>query len=399
MKVLVISEHYFPVVGGTTTYVQNLCKSLSKIDCEVFLVTIPDDENPTLEWYDDGNFHVYRLKIPKLLRKERYFPIFLRKKLKGIIKDVDPDVVHFAHGFFAPLVTRTYLHKISNPVIWTVHNVPPKEHKLDILTQVRPLHKLIETVYFLIAGIYGRLALKASNYEYLICVSEKTTGLVIDAGVSPKKIKIIDEGVDTDVFKPKGDILLIKNKIGVQKHGPVFLTVGGIIPHKGQDHLIKAVPGILKKFPDSLFLLVGQVRSEEYLQELQKLVLELNVSDSVKIITDVESGIDEYYKASDIYVQPSLEEGFCLSILEAMACGKPVIGTKTGAIPKFISESKGGILIEPASSDQIYDAIVKIMDDGEEIQKMGLKSRDYVVENYSWDKTARDTLELYKSLF
>lgn len=399
MRVLVISEHYFPIRGGSTTYVYNLCKSLSEIGCEIFLVTIPDDKNPTSEWCAEGNFHVYRLKIPKLLRKERYFPVFLRKRLKSIIKDINPDVIHFAYGFFTPLTTRTYLHKINILVIWTIQNVPPLEHKIDLFTRVKPLHKLLENIYFLLGEIYGRFALKVSNYDRLICVSEKTARLAMERGVPSNNIKVIHDGVDTDIFVQKKDTSIIKEKIGVQVHGPIILTVAGIIPHKGLNFLLEAVPNVLEKYPHALFLIVGPIRSEDYFQKLSRLATDLDIVNNVKIIPGVPpSEINEYYAIADLYVQPSLEEGFCMSILEAMACGKPVVGTKTGAIPKFINESDGGILIEPASSKQIYEAVVKLLADPEEMENMGLISRDYVVKNYSWNKIARDTLELYKSL-
>lgn len=399
MRVLIISEHYFPICGGSTTYVHNLCKNLVDIGCEVFLVTIPDPKNPTLKWYNDDSLHVYRLKIPKILRKERYFSLFLALKMNKILEDVNPEVIHFAHGFFVPIVTKFNQKMKEKSIVWTIQNVPPYEHKLDLFNYIKPLNVILEKIYLFVAGLYSRFSLRLFSYNYLICVSEKTAELAMERGVPSDKIRVIPDGVDTDFFTPKEDIPKIREELGFHKYAPIILTVAGIFPHKGLDYLIKIVPRVLKKYPNALFLIIGPVRSNSYFRSLNKTIEESGVSDNIKIIPGVDpSEINKYYAVSDIYVQPSLEEGFCISILEAMSCGKPVIGTRTGAIPKFISESEAGILIEPASSEKIYEAIVRLLGDSREMEKMGLRSRDYMVKNYSWNEIARDTLELYKSL-
>lgn len=399
MRVLIISEHYFPVRGGSTTYVYNLCKSLSNIGCEVYLVTIPDDINTTLKWYKDDNFHIYCLDIPKRLRKERYFPIFLTFKIGEILEDVKPEIIHYAHGFFVPIVTKFNQKMREKPTIWTIQNVPPYEHRFNLFNYIKPLNGVLEKNYLFISKLYGRFALKLFDYEYLICVSEKTAKLAIEGGVPSNKVRVIPDGVDIDFFTPKRDISKTKQELGLQECTPIILTVAGIISHKGLDYLVKVIPRVLKKYPDALFLIIGPVRSKSYFQDLTGLINELKTGDNVKIIPGVDpSEINKYYTVCDIYVQPSLEEGFCMSILEAMACRKPVIGTRTGAIPNFINESKGGILIDPASSEQIYGAVIGLLSDQEKMEVMGKRSREYVLNKYSWNEIAKETMELYEKL-
>jgi glycosyltransferase involved in cell wall biosynthesis len=397
MRVLVISEHYYPTIGGSTNYVHNLCRFLTRIGCEVYLITIPDREDPVERWYTKDGFQIFRLRIPKSLRKERFFPIFLGRRLGGIISDVNPEIIHFAYGFFAPLVTRTCLRRVSTPILWTIHNIPPLEHTLDTFKNT-PLNRTLERIYFSMGGLYGFLALKLSYYDILICVSEKTANHVMEKKVPLEKIRIIPNGIDTELFSAPEDSYKIKEKLNIQNYSPIILTVAGIIPHKGQDYLIRIAPRLLERFPEALFLFVGPVRSRSYFHRLQELIESLNVQDNVMIIPSVEASmIQEYYSAADIYVQPSLEEGFCMSILEAMACEKPVVGTKTGAIPKFIEESGAGILIDRATPTDIYNAIITLLENEKKLRD-GKKARAYVVKNYSWKKIAEMTFQVYKEL-
>lgn len=399
MRLLIVSEHYFPIVGGSTTYVHNLCKNLSLLGCEVYLVTIPDDLNPVMEWCKENGFYIYRLKIPQIFRKERYFPLFLYSKIDYLVKAVKPDVIHIGYGFFIPMISRFNRTMQKSPIVWTVHNVPPKEHKFDFLIQIPVFNRVLKQIYFTIGDIYSQLIFKIAKYDEIICVSQKTADLAMTKGVSEKKIRIIPNGIDTDLYDPDLDIIEIKKQLGFQDYGSIILTVAGIVPHKGQKYLINAIPNILKRHPDTLFLMVGPIRSETYNDELVKLVRDLDIENNVRIISGLTSNeLLNYYKVSNMYIQPSLEEGFCISILEAMSFGKPVIGTKTGAIPEFIQESGAGILIDSESPEQIYEAITAILLNPHKTIEMGEKARKYVVENYSWREVAGHTLDLYNNI-
>lgn len=391
LKVLLISEHYFPIKGGSATYVYNLCKSLSQVGCEVFLVTIPDDKTQTLKWEKTDNFYVYRLKIPKLLRKERFFQIFLAMKIKGIIKEVNPKVLHFAHGFFAPAILK--LVSVRQPVFWTVQNIPPHEHKFDLLKGIKPINSLLKGVYFYLGRAYARFALKNLPYDSLICVSEKTARVAVETGAPDEKVEVINNGVDVAIFSPS------RENQKFPDYNPIILTVAGITYNKGLRYLMEAAPRIIESYPKALFLIIGPIRSMEYYDELLRLMSQLGIKENVKIIPGVEpEKINSYYSLADVYVQPSLEEGFCMSVLEAMSCEKPVVGTKTGAIPQLINESGGGVLVEPASPEQLSNALLKLLADPVERKNMGIKARKYVIKNYSWEKIASETLALYQRI-
>lgn len=399
MRVLFVSEHYFPIIGGSTTYVEKLCKNLAKIGCDVYLVTIPDDLHENEKWLFDEGINIFRLNIPKIWRKERYFPIFLNAKLKEIMEYVNPDIVHIGHGYFSPLIT-IFNKKVNKiPVIWTVNNVPPAEHKFELFNKIPSLNYIFKNIYFSLCDIYSRFLFKMAKYDIIISISQKTAELAIMKGVNRENIRIIPDGVDSDLYKPHLDLQKIKKELNLEKYEYIVLNVAGFIPHKGQNILLNSVPKVLQFYPKTMFILIGPIRSEKYYNELNKLIIDLKIINNVKLLSNVSSStMCKYFHVSDIYVQPSLEEGFCISILEGMSYSKPVIGSKTGAIPKFILESEGGILLDSVSSEQISNSIVYLISNPSISNDIGTKARDYVVRQYSWKNIANKTLGLYNEL-
>jgi glycosyltransferase involved in cell wall biosynthesis len=399
MRILFVSEHYFPIIGGSTTYVEKLCKNLAKIGCDVYLVTIPDDLHETEKWRFDEGINIFHLNIPKTWRKERYFPIFLNTKLKETIEYVNPDIVHIGYGYFSPLIT-IFNKKINKaPVIWTIHNVPPAEHKFELFNTIPPLNYILKNTYFTLCDIYSRILFRIAKYDVIISVSQKTADLAVIKGVNRENIRIIPDGVDSDLYNPHLDIQKIKKELNLEKYEYVILNVAGFIPHKGQNILLNSVPKVLQLYPKTVFIMIGPIRSKEYYNELNKLIKNLKISNNVKLLSNISSPIlRRYFHISDVYIQPSFEEGFCISILEGMSYSKPVIGSKTGAIPEFILESQGGILLDSVSSEQISNSIVYLISKPSISNDMGIKARDYVVRQYSWKNVADKTLDLYNEL-
>ena len=399
LKILIISEHFFPKNGGSVTYVHNICHNLAKLGQDVYLITKPNEERSSKQWYRKDGYNVYHLDIPNYFDKERYFPFFLLREISSIMRDIDPEIIHFAYGHFAPLITLINRPIIKRHIFWTIHNVPPNEHKLKMFNSIY-LNNIVKKIYFGIVGLYSDITLKIIHYNKIICVSDKTAQILLDKGISKSKISVLGNGVDTNTFYPLNNVEIedFKKRLGFENFDIIFSVVARFEPHKGHEYLIKAIPSIIKQYPNALFLLIGPKRSDYYLQYLNNLIDELGVSGNVKMIHDVD--FDEliyFYNLTDIYIQPSLEEGFCISVLEAMACGKPVIGTKTGAIPSFIKDSGCGILIDSVSSEQISKGILKMLADDNFINNKQNSPRKYVAENHSWGQIAKLTLDVFRN--
>lgn len=396
MKILVISEHYFPKKGGSVTYVHNLCRSLSEVGCDVYLVTVPNDKDPTNKWHKENKFNVYCLDIPKRWRKERYFSRFLKRRWNEIIDYSNPDIIHVGHGFFVPLFMKSNLKSLGVPVCWTIQNVPPFEHSLSYFRKIKIIRGILETMYLFLADMYGRYALKKSHYDVLICVSRKTAIEALNRGVPKDKISVIPNGVNTNIFSPVPDKDIVRKELNIPTNRRIVLTVAGIIPHKGLDYLVRGAEHVVKKHPNTQFLIVGAIRSENYYNELLDLIEELKLEENVKIIPGViYSEISKYYSTADIYILPSLEEGRNISILEAMSSELPVIGTETSL--RF-GENVPSIKIDEKNVNHISAQVNFLLENEEFAKELGERARRYVEKNYSWKSVARETCRIYESL-
>ena len=397
-RVLVISEHFPPpTVGGTATYTYNLCKYLVEIGWEVYLITQPSGTDAKARWYSQDGINIYRLNIPNIFIKEiflpRFFLMYLFKQINHVVTELHPDIIHFAIGWYAMMVTRLRSGFTHIPIIWTIHNPPPAEHHLTLIRNDR-LNKPFELLYFKAVRIFTRLSLRFDKYDRIIAVSEAVADKVVKDRVSPDKICIIPNGVDIQYFRD------IKEREAKQPDAQyVVLTVGGITEHKGQLNIVKGAPEVLAKFPNTLFLMVGPVRSEYYFTLLEEAIGELGLEQNVKLVGAVsQEDLLSYYQLCDLYLQPSLEEGFCITMMEAMACGKPVIGTPVGEISKLITESRAGILISDSSPAQISRAVIELLANGGARKEFGERARKYVVGSYSWEAVARQTADLYQEM-
>jgi len=207
---------------------------------------------------------------------------------------------------------------------------------------------------------------------------------------------VIPIGVDTRKFRP-----LHKNAIAVFRRKQrwtdraVLLTVGGFVPHKGQELVLKALPELIAKFPDILYVCIGPIRDRAYFARLEQLVARQHLEGRVLFLSGVsDEDLVCYYSACDTYIQPSLAEGFCLTALEAMACGKHIIGTGAGEMRNYILRANAGTIIGSTAR-----AVCKgLMNNLEKPPRQeGKRLNRFVTREYSWEATAKKTVKLYQT--
>jgi phosphatidylinositol alpha-1,6-mannosyltransferase len=215
---------------------------------------------------------------------------------------------------------------------------------------------------------YGRArARHLARADAVVAVSEFTRdALVRIMHVDPAKIRLIHNGVDTDRFQP-GPV----EPALIERHGLagkfVLLTVGRLVPRKGIDHVLKALPQVLPQVPNLHYLVVGV---GPYRDELEALTDSLGLRPHVTFagrIADEE--LPAYYRTCDLFLMPNREmpdgdtEGFGLVFLEANACGKPVIGGRAGGAVEAVLEGENGLLVDGWKPEEIAAAIVRLATD------------------------------------
>ncbi len=158
---------------------------------------------------------------------------------------------------------------------------------------------------------------------------------------------------------------------------------------------------ISKKEPNARLLIIGEGEYKSYLHQLAG---NEEVSDRVEFMgAKPHNELVHYYQSCDILVLPSLSnktgtESLGLVLIEGMACGLPVVGTRVGGIPSIINNRENGILVEQKNSDELADAINFLLDHPKESKRMGINASNFARNNFSWDKVSGQFNELYSEL-
>ena len=206
-----------------------------------------------------------------------------------------------------------------------------------------------------------------------------------------REIEVIHVGVDTGLFRPmepKGKYLLE----GEFK----ILTVARLHKYKGLEYLIGAMRFLQDQIPEAKLYILGKGPEEENLQNLvKKLSLEGKVEFIEKPIPNYEMPF--LYSECDVYVQPSIIEPYGIAVLEAMPCGKPVIGAKVGGMRDTIKDGETGFLVEPGNAEEIADRIM-ILKDGDKRAGIEIRAREWVVENFDWMVIGKRYQEILEDL-
>jgi phosphatidylinositol alpha-1,6-mannosyltransferase len=238
--------------------------------------------------------------------------------------------------------------------------------------------------------IKPRLALQQANR--VLSNSRFTMDLLQQLGVKPNQIELVHPGCDVDHFRPLDPIRDFRKRIlGSRYKDHVILTVGGLVPRKGQDMVIKALPLLHQTIPDLTYLIVGYgpLRAE-----LEALALQEGVRDRVVFTGKVpDEDLPQIYALCDIFVMPSREqlttcdvEGFGLVFLEANACGKPVIGGRSGGIAEAVVDGVTGLLVNPHDLHDIAHAIRELLTNRDRATLLGQRGRSRVVTEFNWKK-------------
>ena len=231
--------------------------------------------------------------------------------------------------------------------------------------------------------------------DRIVAVSHDTRNEYITLGVPEEKIEVVPNGVNLDRFYPM-EKSEARSALGLPEDRPIVLFAGYLRPRKGVQHLIEAVPKLVREY-NALFVLLGEGGMRHELEEkLRKYHLEGDVMLKGTIPHDQ---MPFYENAMDVLILPSLAEGRPNVVLEAMACGKPVVATSVSGIPELVQDGKTGILIPPSDVEAIKDALSRILTDSELGRRMGREGKKAIVEmNLSWGNYAKNMIRIYEEV-
>jgi glycosyltransferase involved in cell wall biosynthesis len=230
--------------------------------------------------------------------------------------------------------------------------------------------------------------------DRVICVSRDLADKVHLLGTPKEKIHWIPNGVDTNLFT-HGDLQQERKNLGWPDTKKVVLFVGNVIETKGVGDLVDAVSEIEKgekRVPDYLVLIAGL--GGEFERKLQDRVSQRRLESKIRFLgPQPYDKVHTLMRACDILCLPSWREGWPLVLVEAMACGRPVVATRTGGIPEIVTGPELGILCEPRNPPDLADALTKALD-----QQWDSELLIAHANNYSYDKIARQIEDIYQKV-
>ncbi len=207
-------------------------------------------------------------------------------------------------------------------------------------------------------------------------------------------------GVETALFNPRVDGYAVREKHELGDR-PVVLFVGGLEPRKGLEYLLLAMEQVKRKIPDVMLIVLGKGAFSSNRGEktfFNVLIKRLGLEDSVSFVFDVDDeDLPKYYTACDVFALPSRMEGWGLSIMEAMATGKPVVATKVGGIPELVDDKVNGFLCDLGNVTALARNIVFLLQHEDVAQNMG-KAGQEKMRAYSWEKTAEKVKSIYERI-
>lgn len=237
-------------------------------------------------------------------------------------------------------------------------------------------------------------------FDHIVYVSENTKqNKVNKPGI--KNLSVIHNGVDVDAFsllnsKSNFSELNIKNELGIPSDAKVIGSIGRLSAEKGYDYLLKAAQRLVNSYESKVvFLLLGEGKMED---ELKNLVNELGITSKV-VFSRYRSDIPQIMSIIDVYVSSSLTEGFPISVIEALAAGKPVVATNVGGVPDLIKDGSTGLLIPPGNSEALVNSITQLLDNEAMAKQFGDAGRELVRKNYSVKTMAAKYEDIYETLF
>lgn len=214
-------------------------------------------------------------------------------------------------------------------------------------------------------------------------------------GCPPDRIYVIPNGVDTDRFRPMPKDPALAQELGLPSGAPVVGIVAALRPEKNHELFLAAARRVNQHRPETVFLVVGDGQRRAYLEQW---AVDLGLADRV-LFTGNRSDVPELLSLLDVFVLSSHMEANPLSILEAMASGKPAVATRVGSIPENLEDGKTGFLVPPGDAEALADRVLWLLDHPAEAAQMGRLARHHVLHHASIHQTVAGYETLLEFLY
>lgn len=400
LKIAFLSYRSKPFSGGQGIYVKYLSKALRDLGHEITVFSGPP--------YPDLDSSVELVKVPSLglyEKESKFFDVDLKslvnplnffewlsvntggfpepytfgKRIKHILKrSIDRyDIIHDNQSLAYELI---YFQK-KIPLVTTIHHPISKDLNYQLQSTDEILLKLLMRRWH---SFLTMQKFVSKRLKKIIVPSKSSIEDIRDEfKVSKKKMVRIMNGIDLKIFFPDPKIPKVPKKI---------VTVASAdVPLKGLDYLLKALKEVKKIYPEVSLSIIGERKKGGH---TERLIRKMNLEKHINFFSNLsQAEIRKVYCEAELAVIPSLYEGFGFAAVEAMACGIPLISTSGGALPEVIKDT--GIIIEPKSSKDIYNSILRFFSSPDLAKQYSEKALKRVNSKFSWEVIAKKYEEQY----
>jgi phosphatidylinositol alpha-1,6-mannosyltransferase len=381
-KVLVLTENFPPILGGSGRWFWELYSRLPK---EQYLI-LADDVQGAAEFDNTHQLNILRIPLKssewgfKSFRGMKFYWRLFRQ-IRKIIKQ--QQITHIHCGRVIHEGVTAWLLKLitGTPYLCYVHGE-------DVETAAT-------------SGEYNLMVKQVSKHaDLLICNSHNSANIVKRLNYAgDDKIQVLYPSVDASLFVPAANDEVFKQHMAWQGR-KVIITVGRLQERKGQNMMIRATALLKHQFPEILYAVIGR---GECLESLQALASELGINDHVQFLTDVpDVQMIQCYQQSDIFILPNRTigndiEGFGMVLVEAQACGKPVIAGDSGGTKETMRLNESGYVIDCTDPIMISKTVAELLANPTRCAAMGKVGRQHVEAELDWQAHVQKAELLFNS--
>ena len=375
-KILCITNDFGPRAGGIETFVIGLIERLPRSRVIVYTSAQDNSESYDRKWLEDFGVEVVRDKAKILLPTPG-----VAYCVNALVRERGISTVFF--GAAAPLgLLSRRLRKAG------VKDIVALTHGHEVWwSKVWPFTMAMKSI--------------SRNVNHLTYLGEYTRSAIAGSltDIAANNMVKIAPGIDTDHFSPQ-DARELRGELGLTEK-KVIVSVGRLVHRKGQDVLIEAMPAIIKEIPQAHILMIGEGPYRSYLENRVK---SLGIQERVTFIGRLQyADLPRYICVGDVFVMPSrsrlagLEvEGLGIVYLEASACGLPVIAGNSGGAPDAVLEGETGLVVDGTKKEDVAAATIALLLDADRSKAMGIRGRQWIIQEWRWDIWSARFAELLK---
>jgi glycosyltransferase involved in cell wall biosynthesis len=364
MHIVVLENEPSSTRGGQELSLLDVCRELNQRGHQISLIYVK--EGNLLSQYHEFcdqilNVNGYAISRKNLLYSCIKFPIDLLRIIRKI--QFDGSTIVYSNQYHdTPFSSVLSLLK-GVPAMCHLRIPPPK--KMDT-----------------------QRAIALKGIRHFIAVSHQTKLEWVKSGISESAIKVVYNGTNTERFQPSDSPSKFRMEQAISPSVKVISYIGRLDRPKGVDILIKAFALLIADQPNLELLIAGKplIQNQEYLQSLKQLAIELEIETHVHFLGHVNDTVS-LYQASDVVVLPSIwSEPFGKVVIEAMACGTPVVASRVGGIPEILSEAFEGRLFEPRNVSDLAKTLTQVLDWKITNPQLGTACREHILKKFALHK-------------